>query len=298
MVTAASSPVFVRSYGAPMLTKTAADWGEVRATLIRRERAAEVQQRFLLPDHVFRLGVSGTFGAGSTTALGNALPVPLAQQAGTSSYYPPGTAILNEVTRASRLTYLTVEIDPGLADKLLVGEAAVRNLEPVAALEDELVTAILRTLIPVAGDAAPPPRLYAEQAALMLLLTVQRRSRANGERETRVHRGGMAAIHLQRVTDYLLDCMAKDVSLNDLAALTSLSPTHLCRAFKQSTGTTPHRWRQAARIDRAKQLLTGSLLPIAEISLAVGFSGQSQFTTAFRRETGSTPNRWRARNTE
>lgn len=298
MVIAASPPVFVRSYGAPMLTKTAANWGEVRATLIRRERAAEVQQRFLLPDHVFRLGVSGTFGAGSTTAVGSGVPVPLAQRAGSSSFYPPGTAILNEVTRASRLTYLTVEIDPELADKLLVGEVAVRNLEPITALEDELVTAILRTLIPAAGDAAPPPCLYAEQAALMLLLTMQRRSQAKDGRETRVHRGGMAAIHLERVTDYLSDCVAKDVSLKDLAALTSLSPTHLCRAFKQSTGKTPHRWRQAARIDRAKQLLSGSLLSLAEISLAVGFAGQSQFTTAFRRETGSTPNRWRARNAE
>ena len=42
-------------------------------------------------------------------------------------------------------------------------------------------------------------------------------------------------------------------------------------------------------IERAKQLLGESVLPLADIALEAGFQTQSRFTTAFRRTTGFTP---------
>ena len=47
------------------------------------------------------------------------------------------------------------------------------------------------------------------------------------------------------------------------------------------------------RIDRAKQLLLESSLPISEISLQVGYTNFSHFTQTFRKMTGVTPSDYR-----
>jgi transcriptional regulator GlxA family with amidase domain len=45
------------------------------------------------------------------------------------------------------------------------------------------------------------------------------------------------------------------VSLAELARACDLSPGHFARAFKQTTGQSPHRWLIAQRIEKAKQLM-------------------------------------------
>jgi AraC-like DNA-binding protein len=75
--------------------------------------------------------------------------------------------------------------------------------------------------------------------------------------------------------------------------LAGLSAKHFARAFRQSTGVPPHRWLIEKRIERAKALLLGGGLSLAEIALACGFADQSHFTAAFRRGTGITPGAYR-----
>jgi len=287
---------FVRHYGAVMLSSQRSDWGSVRATVIRRERMDAVQQRFRLPWHVFRLSISGTFKRGSTTRLESFAPRPLAQRPGRIAFYPAGTIILNEVTGASRVTYLTVEVDPALAHRLLQDDGGTADLSPMIDSNEQLSLALLRSLADVVGASAAPQQLFAEHAALMLLLAAARAGPNSGKRFASPRKGGLGTAQLARVTDYIIDCFAQEISLQELSSLAGLSVTHLCRSFKESTGTTPHRWQLSVRISRAQQLLTDPCIPLAHIALAVGFAGQSQFTTAYRRETGITPGAWRREN--
>lgn len=74
-----------------------------------------------------------------------------------------------------------------------------------------------------------------------------------------------------------------------LPSVATLSAFHFARAFKTSTGTTPRAFIEQRRIEKAKQLLRESVLPLAHIALEAGFQTQSRFTTAFRRITGFTP---------
>ena len=87
--------------------------------------------------------------------------------------------------------------------------------------------------------------------------------------------------------------LAKDLGLEDLAAVVDLSPQHFARAVCQSTGLPPHRWLTNQRIERARDLLATGNLPIAEIALDCGFADQSHLTTAFRKATGVTPGAYR-----
>ena len=52
-------------------------------------------------------------------------------------------------------------------------------------------------------------------------------------------------------------------------------------------------WLLGQRIDRAKDLLLNSRLPIDEIAHNCGFADQSHFTRAFLRAIGDTPGAWR-----
>jgi AraC family transcriptional regulator len=105
--------------------------------------------------------------------------------------------------------------------------------------------------------------------------------------------GGLGALRLRRIVDYIEAHLADDISLRDLAAQAGLSTHHFGEAFKASTGTSPHRYLIERRIRRAKELLLGANQSIAEIAISVGFASHSHFTDNFRRLTGTTPSRFR-----
>jgi AraC family transcriptional regulator len=92
------------------------------------------------------------------------------------------------------------------------------------------------------------------------------------------------------------DRLADQISLGELAKECRLSISHFARAFRQSTGETPHRWLLKRRIEAAKELLLSSELAIAEIALDCGFSDQSHLTRVFSVMVGASPGVWR-RNT-
>jgi AraC family transcriptional regulator len=105
--------------------------------------------------------------------------------------------------------------------------------------------------------------------------------------------GGLGALRLRRVVDYIEAHLGHDISLRDLAAVASLSTHHFGEAFKASTGTSPHRYLTERCIRRAKELLLGADRSIAEVALTVGFASHSHFTDNFRKLTGTTPSRFR-----
>lgn len=97
----------------------------------------------------------------------------------------------------------------------------------------------------------------------------------------------------------VLDCMSRDLRAaapaKDLAQLCGLSRSHFGRAFKSSLGTSPHRWRVALRVRRAKELLEETSESLSDIALMCGFSDQSHLTRTFHASTGVSPGAWRRR---
>ena len=106
-------------------------------------------------------------------------------------------------------------------------------------------------------------------------------------------RGGLSPWQLKRSCEAMLARLDADIGLDELAGITGCSPTHFCRAFRQSIGMPPFQWRNERRIERAKELLADPMRSIAEIALEIGYGAQPQFTTAFGRATGRTPGQWR-----
>jgi len=103
----------------------------------------------------------------------------------------------------------------------------------------------------------------------------------------------IAPRQLRRVQEYLIEHLAETVRLKDLAALTALSQSQFGRAFKTSTGFSPHRWQLNARVAKAQELLLAGKMPLAEIALATGFVEQSHFNRVFKNVVGTPPGSWR-----
>jgi AraC-like DNA-binding protein len=96
----------------------------------------------------------------------------------------------------------------------------------------------------------------------------------------------------RRVTSRLLDDLTSDPSLGELAALCGLSRSYFIRAFKQATGMPPHRWLLMQRVNRAKALLHGTSMPIADVAVACGFADQSHLTRVFSKAFHISPAAW------
>lgn len=103
--------------------------------------------------------------------------------------------------------------------------------------------------------------------------------------------GGLSPKVLRDVRAWVEAHMESNIKLSDLAALAGLSEFHFHRMFKASCGVSPHNWITQLRIIRAKEILVKQ--PLAQVSVACGFSNQSHFTRRFKEQTGVTPGAYR-----
>lgn len=90
------------------------------------------------------------------------------------------------------------------------------------------------------------------------------------------------------VNDYLRSEFASIITLNDLAALMSLSPYHFQRLYKAQHHVSPQQMLMAIRLKEAKRLL-GEGMPAALVAASVGLTDQAHLTRTFARRYGLTP---------
>lgn len=99
---------------------------------------------------------------------------------------------------------------------------------------------------------------------------------------------------VRRCKDYLRSESGKQVTLDELSALTGYSKFHLLRAFKAELGITPHQFLIQVRLAKARQLLTRGVPP-ALVAADVGFADQAHFIRLFKRWMGVPPVRTRSK---
>ncbi len=128
---------------------------------------------------------------------------------------------------------------------------------------------------------------------LLLTTAIHISERYGGLRRRAERIGGLAPWQERRARELIASQLGLDVSLSEIASECGLSMSHFCKAFKVSTGSTPHGWLQQCRLERARNLLRQLELSLAEVALQCGFSAQRHFSRVFHRETGLTPGVWR-----
>jgi AraC family transcriptional regulator len=187
--------------------------------------------------------------------------------------------------------FIEVELEKGFFETAIVDEdhqPSSLELRPQIAAG---IPAIQRIVLNLRDDLAagiPTGRLYGESLT-MALASHLFKAGASREAVERSPQGRLALNRLKCVIEYINDRLDADLRVRDLAQLCSMSCAHFARLFKQSMGVAPHQYVITRRIERARELLAGSKLPLVEIALRSGFAAQSGFTTTFRRAIGMTP---------
>ncbi|MHC8372499.1 GlxA family transcriptional regulator [Pseudomonas sp. MDT1-85] len=99
----------------------------------------------------------------------------------------------------------------------------------------------------------------------------------------------------QSVAQWLSERLLASYDLEQLAQAFHVSSRTLLRRVKAQTGQSPLALLQAARVEKAKQLLTNSSWSIARITAEIGYRDVATFTRLFARQVGETPAKYRRR---
>jgi AraC-like DNA-binding protein len=83
------------------------------------------------------------------------------------------------------------------------------------------------------------------------------------------------------------------LTLSQLAAALGVSPFHLSRVFRETTGWTLHDYRDSLRLSAALEALHERPSDLTALAFDLGYSSHSHFTAAFRARFGVPPSRAR-----
>lgn len=179
--------------------------------------------------------------------------------------------------------------------------AAIREEFPdVAFVEDAFV--IDRDRLTCTGGIAP--------LDMMLALIEARGGRGLGQRVSEqfiVRRGDARPARsearprpalpdpiLARAVRLMQGAIEQPSDIRHLAHRLDVSPRHLERLFRRHLGTSPAAYYLGLRLERARELLRLSPLPVTDVGLACGFQSAAHFSTAYARRFGRPPSGERA----
>jgi AraC family transcriptional regulator len=188
--------------------------------------------------------------------------------------------------------YIPRKFLDAIADEFAAARIGDLRYEPGNAVDDPIVRALTSVLYPALDRPGQANRMFVDCVMLALGCHV---AQTYGDLRSATYpaRGGLAPWQERRAKEIMEANLAGDIPLAELARECGLSTSHFARAFKESTGTSPHRWLMRRRIDSAMRLLRNRQSSLSQVALACGFSDQSHFTRVFTRFSGTGPAAWR-----
>lgn len=98
---------------------------------------------------------------------------------------------------------------------------------------------------------------------------------------------------IEKAVQYIEQHFDNDISNSDLAAVAGYHPYHLNRLMKSTIGMTLHQYILNTRLEKSKDLLLNTDMPVAEIAEKCGFKNSYHFSNTFKSKIGATPTLFR-----
>lgn len=206
-------------------------------------------------------------GAGWVEIGGNRHPVGPRQ----AVLIPPGQPHSYGAAEVRPWTIWWVHLDGEQVPNLLraCGATLQRPVLPVSALA-RCTSLVAEVIDHLESDQTLPGQRAASGAAWHLMTTLA---------DTRAGMSGADAV--ERIRERLAQDLTDPLSITELAAGVSLSPSYLTAVFKGRTGYTPMQYRTLLRMQRARELLDTSDKPIAAVAREVGYDDVGHFSRRF-----------------
>lgn len=92
-----------------------------------------------------------------------------------------------------------------------------------------------------------------------------------------------------KAREVLLQHIGEPLTIKELSRKVAINECYLKKGFKEMFGTTIFDFYQSQRMEHAKYLLYDKGLSVTEVSVLLGYSSISHFSTAFKKHTGIKP---------
>ncbi len=190
--------------------------------------------------------------------------------------------------------FLALEVAPKFV--MWVGDELANSgpfeVQQLWGAQDEQLRYIALTLYNELLVGCPSGRLFGEYMGLSFATALLSNHSAGPARMAH-YRGGLPPYKLRQVTEFISENLSRNLTLAEMANLLQMGPCHFARAFKESTGLSPHQFVLRRRVERALQMLKETRNNLADIAYDLGFSSQGHFTTVFSKIVGVSPSNYR-----
>ncbi len=170
--------------------------------------------------------------------------------------------------------------------------ARVAGLSTVTGQRDPVLAHLAQALAPALARPGQASMLFVDQLGTAIG-TYLIDHYGGGAVATQGKRVGLSRLHEQRAKALLMSKAKGNISIAEIASQCTMSASYFLRAFRATTGHTPHQWLLLQRVQQARELLLHSDQALAEIAIACHFSDQSHFSRVFSQLMGTTPGNWR-----
>jgi AraC family transcriptional regulator len=197
---------------------------------------------------------------------------------------------------SGKIEFLLMELAPKFvqwaADELATPEPV--QVRQQWAEKDERLHHLMLAMHHELLDNCPSGPLFGEYIGLSFATALLTRHSAAPTRLT-PYKGGLSPYKLKQVTEFMHANLSDGISLTEIANSVQMGPCHFARAFKVSTGLSPHQYVLRRRIEAALKKLKEPHVEFADLAYDLGFSSQAHFSTVFHKLVGVTPSSYRER---
>jgi AraC-like DNA-binding protein len=192
--------------------------------------------------------------------------------------------------------------EPGMSDRdleyLMLFQDCTQGFNPKVALSPESSREVLQLIDSISEELWGQREFYriaAKNLLCQILLILNRSAKVQYGRIGEFHLRPRDMGRLKPLFDSVQKHYSQKLTLRELAQVSKMSVTYLCRYFKKVTGKTITEYITRYRIDRAKEMLIEDERSITWIASEVGFESHSYFDRVFHEVTRMTPHEFRNR---
>ena len=190
------------------------------------------------------------------------------------------------------------EIKIRFTDQFLKNHGFSNDFEFKKLSDTKLIIPITNELFKVLNDLEDKSlngisrRLYLE-AKILELLVIQIENYKSNELNSLIGVKDKKIKKLYMVKELIKDNLYKNFSIRELSREVSLNENILKKEFKRVFGCSINKFSTDEKMERAKDLLKSTQLPIYQISEEIGYKNATHFSAAFKRYFNKTPKSFR-----
>lgn len=189
--------------------------------------------------------------------------------------------------------YLRRSLYDAAVGELYGCSASTAEIVPRFGIVDPLLEQLAIALADALRNGSIRDGLYIDTVAQMMAVHLARAHSVQSRPTSLPPTPTVSHQRMRQLIEFIEANLDQPLTLDAMAAQVGISPLYLARAFKAAIGQSPHQYVLARRIERAKELLRNTEMPIIDVALSVGFSSQSHLSHWMIRHTGVPPGIYR-----